>query len=51
MVPMPPAMEVPPRTEAAMAFISQPSPPAGCAAMSWAVLMMPTSAAQAPESM
>ena len=34
MVPTPPAIEVPPRTEAAMAFISQELPVAGCAAIS-----------------
>ena len=51
MVPEPPAMDVPPRTVAAMAFISQPSPEAGCAADSCAVLIRPIHAAQKPEMM
>ena len=42
-------MEVPPRTDAAMAFISQEVPVEGLAPMSCEVVMMPTMAAQKPE--
>ena len=51
MVPMPPDMDVPPNTTEAMAFISQLSPAAGCAARSCEVLIIEQIAANSAENM
>lgn len=48
-VPIPPAIDVPPKTAAAIAFISHVSPEAGCAASSCAVVISPTIVAQIAE--
>ncbi len=49
-VPTPPAMEVPPSTDAAIAFISHDSPVFGVADTSWDVAIIPTTAEQKPEN-
>ena len=46
---LPPAIEVPPNTAEAMAFISQDSPVAGWEAASWEEAMIPTIEEQIPE--